>query len=151
MRVQIFLIVVIVGVVLFVSVGFTVVPATTGKTLIDLINPSKGGNVYGFTIKDINGDTLKVDVNSSDVSERARLIKESGERKWVGGKLVVYDNDWGFRFDPDTITIADVVAEELQTTLQFIKDDLDYWMQFDRVYVSAEVIEVWVEHGIGRE
>jgi hypothetical protein len=151
LKAQRFLIVIVVSLVLFIFAGFVVVPAITGKTLVELINPPRGGNIYGFTIKDINGDMLEVEVSDFDVSEQARRVKESGERKWVGGKLVVYDNEWGFRFDPDTIIIADVTAEGLQTTLNGIKEDLDYWMQFDRVYVSAEVTEVWVEHGIGRE
>ena len=61
----------------------------------------------------------------------------------------MYDNEMGFRFDPNTIVFGDVVAEGLQATLKFVKENLNYWTQFDKVYVNAEIIEVWVEHGIG--
>lgn len=151
MKVQRFLLIIVAGFVLFIFVGFVAAPALTGKSLVDLFNPPKGGNIYVFTIEDLNGDTLDVEVNAFNVSEQAKQVKESGERKWVGGKLILYDNERGFRFDPDTIIIADATAEGLQTTLQGISESPDYWMQFDTVYVSAVVLEVGVQHGIGRE
>lgn len=132
-------------------IGFVVVPAITGKTLIELINPPKAGNIYGFIVKDVNGDTLEIEVNEFDVLEQAAQMNESGARKWVGGKLVTYENEWGFRFHPDTIIIADVVAEGLQTNLRFIKEDFDYWSRFSRVYIWAEVTHLTVEHVVGKE
>lgn len=103
---------------------------------------------YGFVIKDINGDTLKVENNNIEAQELAENMSESGEWKWIGGKVVPYDSEWGFRFDPDTITMADNVDEKLETNLQTININPDHWSQFERVFVWAKVTHLFLEDGI---
>lgn len=106
---------------------------------------------YGFVIKDMDGDTLEVENNNMEAQERAENMRESGEWRWIGGKVVTHDNEWGFRFDPDTITIADSADERFKTNLQSIKINLDHWLQFERVFVWAKVTHLLVEHGISHE
>jgi len=100
---------------------------------------------HSFVIEDINGDTLEVENNNTEVQEQVEKIKGTGEWKWIGGKVVTYGNNWGFRFDPDTITIADNVDERYKTNLQAITDNLDYWLQLERVFVWAKVTRLSAE------
>jgi len=100
---------------------------------------------YGFVIEDVNGDTLEVENSNMTVQEQLENMKGTGEWKWIGGKVVTYDNDWGFRFDPDTITIADNVDERCKTNLQTISGNLDYWLQLERVFVWAKVTHLSAE------
>jgi hypothetical protein len=91
-------------------------------------------------IQDVNGDTLRIGVASNETWQRLLDMRASGLRKWVGGKLVNANNEWGFTFDPDTIVVADVTVEALQTTLRLIKQNRDYWFAIGTCYVSAIVL-----------
>lgn len=61
---------------------------------------------------------------------------------WIGGIVEEYDNKWGFRFKPETITIAQFTAERLQATIRFISEDLDYWIGLGWTYILAKVSEI---------
>jgi hypothetical protein len=65
-----------------------------------------------------------------------------GSRLWVGGVVERYANGWGFRFRPDTVRVAEITAEGLQSTIRGISEDLDYWLGLGWAYVYAGVVEV---------
>jgi len=96
------------------------------------------------TIQDVNGDSLEIQVNSEEVWQQILEMHQTGQRKWVGGKLINATNVWGFTFDPDTIIVAEFTAEGLQTTLEQIKADPDYWFNIPGgiCYIGAIVTEV---------
>jgi len=96
------------------------------------------------TIRDINSDRLEIQVNSEEVWQQILEMYRTGQRKWVGGKLINATNVWGFTFDPDTIIVAEFTAEGLQTTLEQIKADSDYWFNVigGRCYIGAIVTKV---------
>ena len=96
------------------------------------------------TIKDINGAKLEIQVNSEEVWQQILEMYRTGQRKWVGGKLINATNVWGFTFDPDTIIVAEFTAEGLQTTLEQIKEDPDYWFNIlgGICYIGAVVTEI---------
>jgi hypothetical protein len=64
----------------------------------------------------------------------------NGTRMFVGGIVEKYGNKWGFRFKPDSVTIAQVTAEGLQATIKYISENLDYWLD-GYAYVSSKVVE----------
>ncbi len=100
-------------------------------------------------IEDMNGDRIAVEPTSSDAwNDLVKLYNSKGE-KWVGGVVEVfllfrYDPNypWGFRFNPETIIVANVTAEGLQTTLRDISENIDYWIGMGYAYVWAEVVEL---------
>jgi hypothetical protein len=63
---------------------------------------------------------------------------------WIGGIVEEYDNYWGFRFDPNTIIIAEITIEGAQSNIQGISNDLNYWINVwtKQAYVLAKVIEI---------
>ncbi|PVX26297.1 MAG: hypothetical protein CW691_01830, partial [Candidatus Bathyarchaeum sp.] len=62
---------------------------------------------------------------------------------WIGGIIEEYDNHWGFRFNPDTIVIAEITIEGAQANIQAISNDLNYWINTwqNQAYVFAQVTE----------
>ena len=100
-------------------------------------------------IEDTNGDRIAVEPTSGDAwNDLVKLHHSKGE-KWVGGIVEVfllfeYDPNypWGFRLNPETIIVADVTAEGLQTTLRDISGNMDYWVGMGYAYVWAEVVEL---------
>jgi len=124
----------LIGAVLIVA-GLWVVPNLEGQ-------PTKTANLC--TIQDVNGDRLEIQVNNETVWQQILEMHRTGQRKWVGGKLINATNAWGFTFDPDTIIVANFTAEGLQTTLEQIKADPDYWFNIvgGICYIGAIVTEV---------
>ena len=92
-------------------------------------------------IKDVNGDRMAVETVSDEVWSHLVQLKENGSDRFVGGIVVEYDNRWGFRFDPNNVTVAEFTAEGLQATISYISENLDYWLG-GWAYVHAKVTEV---------
>lgn len=90
-------------------------------------------------IEDVNGHHLAVEPISDEVWNQLVELYENGTRMWVGGKVEEYENKWGFRFKPENITIAEVTAEGLQATIQYISENLDYWLDLGLAYVDSKV------------
>ena len=91
-------------------------------------------------IEDVNGDRMAVEPSKDEVwSQLVRLCK-SKKKQWVGGIVEAYDNKWGFRFKPETVAVAEVVAEGLQATIKHVSEDLDYWLG-SHAYIGAKVVE----------
>ncbi len=92
-------------------------------------------------IQDVDGNVLSVETTSDDVWTQLVQLNGNGSRMWVGGVVQRYDNKWGFRFNPETIIIAQVTIEGAQATIRFISENIDYWLNFGIEYVGSIVIE----------
>lgn len=93
-------------------------------------------------IEDVNGDRMAVEPTSDSVWSELAQMKQDGTSMWVGGIVERYGSSWGFRFRPDTVTVAEVTAEGLQATIEFISSDIWYWENLGWAYVSSRVVEV---------
>ena len=99
-------------------------------------------------IEDSHGDRLRVETVSEEVwAELVQLYQNRSER-WIGGIVETYENEWGFRFDPHTILVAENTIEVWQTTIKGISEDLDYWLGQTAV-VGARVIEIHSPPSVG--
>lgn len=92
-------------------------------------------------IEDINGDHLIVETVSEEVWAEMVQLYQNGSERWIGGIVKTYENEWRFRFDPETILVAENTIEVWQTTIRGISGGLDYWLGRMAV-VSARVVEV---------
>jgi len=92
-------------------------------------------------IKDVNGDKIAVETASDEVWSQLVQLNQNGSERFVGGIVVEYDNKWSFRFDPNTVTVAEVTAEGLQATITYISENLDYWLG-GWAYVHGKVTEI---------
>ncbi len=100
-------------------------------------------------IEDLKGDCIAVEPTSRKVWHELVELCRSKEEMWIGGVVEVFvfmrpnpNYPWGFRFKPESITVAEVTAEGLQTTIRDISEDMDYWSRLRQVYVFAKVIEI---------
>lgn len=92
-------------------------------------------------IEDYNNDRIAVEpLNDESWSQLVQLY-QNGSREWVGGIVETYDNSWGFRFKPESITVAEVTAEGLQGTIRYISENLNQWLN-GWAYVSAKITEI---------
>jgi len=98
------------------------------------------GNRWAM-IEDVNSDCIKVETNSDEVWAKLVQLYQNGSERWIGGIVERYENEWGFRFDPDTIMVAEVTIEVWQTTIRGISENLDYWLG-EMAVVGARVIEI---------
>jgi len=92
-------------------------------------------------IEDINDDHIAVEPISDEAWNWLVDLYQNKTRMWIGGIVEEYDNKWGFRFKPENITVAEVTAEGLQATIQYISENLDYWLG-GWAYVNAKVTEI---------
>ncbi|MCF2144085.1 MAG: hypothetical protein K9W42_10320 [Candidatus Heimdallarchaeota archaeon] len=94
-------------------------------------------------IKDTNGDKIAIETPNDIVWEQLTQLFENGSRMFIGSLVERYDNSWGFRFRPANLTVAPITAEGLQATLQYIKNNLDYWLG-GWAYTLARVVAIHV-------
>lgn len=92
-------------------------------------------------IKDMNDDLLAVEPSDNAVWDQLVQLNQTGTTKWIGGIVQAFGGRWGFRFAPENITIADITAEGLQTTIKDLSSNFDYWVD-TQAYVSAAVVEI---------
>jgi len=109
---------------------------------VDSLNAVKHETNRWAVIEDRNGDRMAVEPTSDQVWSELVKLNQNGTRMWVGGIVERYDNKWGFRFKPDTVTVAQVTAEGLQATIREINANIDYWLNLGWAYVSAKVVEI---------
>lgn len=100
-------------------------------------------------IRDVHGDRIAVEPVSEEVWYQLVELYHSGEAMWIGGSVETFltfrpdpNYRWGFRFTSDTITVAEITAEGLQSTVRDISENLDYWLGIGHSYVFTEVIEI---------
>jgi len=99
-------------------------------------------------IEDVNGDRIGVEPTSDEVWNKLVELYHTRDRMWIGGVVEIfifirYDPNypWGFHFKPETVTVAEITAEGLQTTIRDIRENLDYWLQLGQAYVFAKVVD----------
>ena len=99
-------------------------------------------------IEDVNGDRIGVEPTSDEVWNRLVELYHTRDKLWIGGVVEVFifirpdpNYPWGFRFKPETVSVAEVTAEGLQTTIRDICENLDYWRELGRAYVFAKVVD----------
>jgi hypothetical protein len=110
----------------------------------DTLNALKHETKRWAVIEDINGYRMAVEPFIDHVWSELVELGRNGTRKWVGGIVERYDNKWGFRFKPESVTVAEVTVEGLQATIEYISTHMDYWLD-SWAYVSAKVVEVHSE------
>ncbi len=95
-------------------------------------------------ITDSHGDFLALETTSDQVWSQLVALHQNQTEMWIGGILEEYSNTWGFRFQPDTIIIAQITIEAAQSTIQGISNELDYWINTwaRETYVLARVTEI---------
>ncbi len=100
-------------------------------------------------IEDTNGDRIAIEPTSVKVWEELIELYHSKGEMWIGGIVEDFifirpdpNYPWGFRFKPENITIAEVTAEGLQTTIRGISEDVDYWKRIGHAYVFAQVVKL---------
>jgi len=109
---------------------------------IDGLNAVKHDANRWAVIEDVNGDRLAVETTNEQVWAELIQLNQNGTRMWIGGVVERYSNKWGFRFKLDSIVIAEVTIEALQATIRYITENIDYWLNIGRAYVSARVVEI---------
>jgi hypothetical protein len=96
-------------------------------------------------ITDSKGEIIAVETTDQVVWANMKNLQQNQTELWIGGIIEEYDNYWGFRFNPDTIIIAEITIEGAQATIQAISDEIDYWMNTwqNEAYVFAKVTEIY--------
>jgi len=76
--------------------------------------------------------------------ENGANMHQDGSEMWIGGLVEEYGNNWGFRFKPGTINVAEITAEGAQTWIADISENTNYWMNTwsKKTYVFARVTEI---------
>lgn len=73
-------------------------------------------------------DTMWIGTHSDSLGEVMRTKVGDRNEYWIGGRVVPdEDYPWGFYFDPNTIVIAEMTVEGMQTTIRQIAEDTDYF------------------------
>jgi len=111
---------------------------------IDYSNKTKHETDSWAVIADSKGDIMAVETTSPIVWNNLVNLKNNQTQMWIGGIVEKYDNHWGFRFKPDTITVAEITIEGAQSNIQAISEDLNYWIDIwgKEAYVLSRVIEI---------
>ncbi len=108
--------------------------------LADLSPPREG-----FLVVDFAGDRMEIQVDPGrqEAFDALMEMHVTGESKWVGGEIEGFDNEFGFRFKPDTIDVAEVTAEGAQAvTYGAIQADFEYWRAFGVVFIEGNVAAI---------
>jgi len=99
-------------------------------------------------IEDTRRDSLRVETVSDEVWAQLFQLYYNRSERWIGGIVETYENQWGFRFDPKTIIVAEVTIEVWQTTIRGISENLAYWLGKMAV-VGAKVVEIHQSSPVG--
>ena len=95
-------------------------------------------------IIDSKEDIIAVETTDPNVSVSFSDLYENQTELWIGGIIEEYDNYWGFRFNPETIVVAEITIEGAQSNIKAISQDLNYWITIwsKPTYVLAKVEEI---------
>lgn len=96
-------------------------------------------------ISDSRGDIIAVETNDQQIWNTIVDLNKNKTTMWIGGIVQLYGNKWGFRFNPNTIVIAEITIEGAQSNIIGISNDIDYWINTwaKETYVLAQVIELY--------
>lgn len=68
------------------------------------------------------GDRLWIGIEDPSVFGEFQRMCASGQLSWIGGAIVIAtDHSLGFFIDPDTVLVAEITAEAMQTSLAAIQ------------------------------
>ncbi len=130
-------------------IGFVLMVVLVAIGWVHFLRASPDEIVAMAIIEDTFGDRIGVEPTSSDVWDELVELYHSKEEMFIGGVVEVFipiepdpNYPWGFRFKPETIIVAENIAEGLQTTIRGISEDVDYWIKFGPAYVLAKVVEM---------
>lgn len=99
-------------------------------------------------IQDVNSSQLMVETASDTVWATLVQLYQNRSQRWIGGIVETYVNEWGFRFNPDTILVAQITIEVWQTTIRGISQNLNYWLG-NMAVVDARVIQIHESQPVG--
>jgi len=99
-------------------------------------------------IEDAHTDRIKVETTNDKVWATLVQLYHNGSERWIGGIVERYLNEWGFRFNPDTILVAEITIEVWQTTIRDISQRLNYWLG-NMAVVGAKVVEIHTSQPVG--
>jgi hypothetical protein len=74
-------------------------------------------------IKDSKGDIIAVETTNDEVWNTLLALRQNQTQMWIGGVIETYDNKWGFRFNKDSIIVAQFTIEGAQSNIQGISDE----------------------------
>jgi hypothetical protein len=93
-------------------------------------------------IQDVDGSMLAIETTDNALWNQFVQLQKNGTKMWLEGVVERYNNKWGFRFNPVTIIIALFTIEGAQTTIHFLSEDIEYWINFGIAYIGSKIIEV---------
>ncbi len=74
-------------------------------------------------------DKMWIGMNREDDFQSLKKDYQTGSKLWIGGAVVKKPElKYGFYFDPETITWGEITVEGMQTTIQQIKSNVDYYV-----------------------
>ena len=97
-------------------------------------NPISGiaGPVPGeFLVRVMNySRTMWIGTNTDSIGVMMESCTGSQDEYWIGGGVVPDDSyPHGFYFDPNTVLVSEVTVEGMQTTIQQITEDPEYFAE----------------------
>jgi len=110
---------------------------------LDYLNKTKHETDRWAVIMDSKGDIIAIETTDDEVWNTLGGLHQNQTAMWIGGIVEEYDNKWGFRFNPETIIVAQITIEGAQSNIRGISGDLNYWMNVwtRETYVLANVVE----------
>ena len=135
------IVVLIVIIISFVAIGSILLYSSTNS---EYLSKTKHEDKSWAVIKDSKGDIIAVETGDSNVWISLKSLNQNQSEMWIGGIIEEYGNYWGFRFEPDSIIIAEITIEGAQSNIKAISQDLDYWIGkwAKQTYVFAKVEEI---------
>lgn len=110
----------------------------------DYLSKTRHDSQMWAVVTDSKGDIIAVETTDTDVWDILKALSLNQSEMWIGGFVETYDNYWGFRFNPDSIVVAEVTIEGAQSNIAGISRDLNYWIKVwsNQAYVLAKVSEL---------
>ena len=109
---------------------------------LDYSSATKHDTNRWAVIRDVENSRLAIETTDNAVWNQLVQLHQNGTEMWIGGVVEPYDNKWGFRFNPETIIIAQFTIEGAQTTIRFLSEDIEYWINFGIAYIGSTVNDV---------
>jgi hypothetical protein len=110
----------------------------------DMLNEDKPP-VRNFVVEDGNRDRMSIKVSSSNQEAFDALTEmaKTGERKWIGGEIQSFKNNYGFRFKSDSVVVAETTPVESQASqYEAVQKAFDRWKELEPVYISGRVVSI---------
>lgn len=110
----------------------------------DYLSKTRHDSQMWAVVTDSKGDIIAVETTDTGVWDILKALSLNQSEMWIGGFVETYDNYWGFRFNPDSIVVAEVTIEGAQSNIAGISRDLNYWIKVwsNQAYVLAKVSEL---------